>query len=240
MTSDKFRECNDQPCHADMLYLGQLSVIIYITANPEPLMTQFLNAQLMGPDVVNSKFSVQDLKSINYHTTPIAKEDLRMAVMERFSPVFKQKNVTNFMNSFTQPTVLDGIDDVLQEDSYRICCFRPDLLHYGPVIPPSWPNENQRKTLFFSLMETCKNEVEQSNANDNYEIQFHPVNMFRMVQSKGKVNLDNAFPNAACTTLTEKDVLNLYRDYLPAEILALLEFKPQSERKNRNNKKKIN
>ena len=80
MTSSRFENCNHQPCHADMLYFGQLSVLIYVYSRNNPAMTYFLPPNLMGPDAVNSRFNKRYLRSINYHEQPIKDSAVREAI----------------------------------------------------------------------------------------------------------------------------------------------------------------
>jgi hypothetical protein len=103
-----------------------------------------------------------------------------------------------------------GVDEPLEDDSYRICVFRPDILHYGPTVNANFENESKRKSLFF-LTKTVDN-IKAT----QYEVQFHPVNLIRLtgpVPRQGKPNL------------TEEIIQHTFKDYLSKTLLNKLEVK---------------
>lgn len=219
MTSNQFRNCTKQPCHADMLFLGQLSVLIYVTNKANPLMTYFLDSCLMGPDVVNSRFSCKTLNAIDYRRPPIGDKALRIALLQRFYPMFECDNATTFMDSFKQPSVMDGFDVILTDDSYRICCFRPDTLHFGPPVAPSDLGavaEEERKTIFFALREPPQS----SQTQEDYEIQFHALNVFRFIKHNESIQL-----LGSTAKIKEQQVIEKFKEYFPPEIIQILDKK---------------
>jgi hypothetical protein len=213
MVSDTFRSlahpCTNQPCHADMVFFGSLSFLVYVTENKNPLMTYFIDPLLMGSDVVNAGFDASYLKAIDYGKALKAKDKaLKSAIIQRFNPLFQAENATAFMSSFRQPEYMEGVDEPLENDSYRICVFRPDILHYGPTVTANFENETKRKSLFFLTKKVDNIQGTQ------YEVQFHPVNLLRLtgpVPRQGKPNL------------TEEMIQNTFKDYLPRELLDKLE-----------------
>jgi hypothetical protein len=209
MVSDRFKKCTKQPCHLDSLFFGSLSLLIYLTKNQSPLMTYFLDDQMMGPDVINSQFSSEYLRGIDYGTTPLTNKRLKNAVIERFRCVLEAENGSTFMNSFKQPLFMENVDEPLDEDSYRICIFRPDHVHYGPPAGENVTNETERKNLFINM------KPEGSVEKTKIEVQFHPTNLIRLVGSVLRTNGKNK--------ITQDTIYETYRDYLPNEILTRLE-----------------
>ena len=209
MVSDRFKKCTKQPCHSDSIFFGSLSLLIYLTKNQSPLMTYFLDSQMMGPDVINSKFNSEYLRGIDYGTTPLKDKRLKNAVVERFRCVLEAENGSTFMNSFKQPLFMENVDEPLDEDSYRICIFRPDHVHYGPPAGENERNETERKNLFVNVKP--EGIVEKT----KIEVQFHPTNLIRLVGPIQRLN--------GKEKITEKTINSIYRDYLPQYILDRLE-----------------
>jgi hypothetical protein len=116
--------------------------------------------------------------------------------------------------------LIEESDKALTNDCYRICIFRPDLLHFGPAVPKNRELGEFRKTLFFSL--TPQSVIDDIRAKtkrgaDVYEIQHHPITMIRHI-CKG-VKAVNYFSKP----ITEKSVAAIYQQYLPDELLNVLD-----------------